>query len=193
MTPDVFLQNFPELARVGPVLIAAKLAIAAAKMGGPAAFPWGPLAAPGAPPTIGDAAHGYLAAALIWENPVGGATLLTTQKSKEKSSYRKEFEEIETALCQGGLVAGGTWPANPGLSIAKPALTPGHGTVAVVQGSPNILFANTQTLAAGTLIVFTSSQPGIYYALQANIQGNVAGVLSAAYGGPTAPSALWSY
>lgn len=193
MTPDVFIQNFPELAKVGPVLIAAKLAIAAAKMGGPAAFPWGPLAPQGSPPTIADAAHGYLAAALIWESPMGGATLLTTQKSKEKSHYRKEFEEIETALCQGGLVAGGTWPANPGLAVPAAGLTPGHGTVAVVNGSPNILFANPQTLAAGTLIIFTSTQPGVYYSLQANIQAAIAAVLSAAYGGPTAPNALWSY
>ena len=193
MTPDIFLQNFPELARVGPVLIAAKLAIAAAKMGGPAANPWGPLAAQGAPPTIGDAAHGFLAAALIWESPNGGATLLPSMKpGGTKNRYRIEFEEIETALCMGAIVAGGVFPQAPGLSIST-GLTPGHGTVAVVNGSSTCTFANAQTLAAGTLIVFTGSQPGVYYALQVALQGGTVGQLSAVYNGPSAPSSQWSY
>lgn len=193
VTGDVFLQNFPELTRVGSVLIAAKLAIAAAKMGGPAVNPWGPLAAQGAPPTIADAAHGFLAAALIWESPNGGATLLPSMKpGGAKNRYRLEFEEIETALCTGGIVAGGCWPQAPGLSIAL-GLTPGNGTVALVQGASTVTFANPQTFAAGTLFVFTSTQPGVYYALQVALTGGTVGQLSAAYSGLSAPTAQWSY
>lgn len=192
MTPPVFRQHFPEFARVSPPLIAAKLAIAAAKMGGPDVTVWGPFAPAGAPPTLADAAHGYLAADLVWNSPNGGATLLTTQKGDRKSHYRKEFEELETAVCHGPLVAGGVFPAAPGLTVAV-GLTPGHGTVALVEGSPDITFANPQTFAAGTLLVFTSAQPGVYYALEVAIANSTTAVLSAAYGGPSAPSALWSY
>lgn len=191
MTPAAFSQRFPEFAEVGASLIEAKLQEAASLMGGPDVTVWGPCSQPGQPPALADTAQGYLAAALLWESPSGGATLLLPKGGKVH--YRTQYQEIVSGVCHGPLVAGNVAFANPGLSVPTTGLTPGAGTVSLLNGSPNVTFAQTQTLAKGTLITFPGVQPGVLYVLQANLVIGVAGALSAAYSGPTTPNAAWSY
>ena len=62
------------------------------------------------------------------------------------------------------------------------------GTAAVTQGSPNVTFASKQTLAAGTVLAF-STQPGIPYTLSAAITNATAGVLTTNYTGATSSTA----
>jgi hypothetical protein len=62
------------------------------------------------------------------------------------------------------------------------------GTATVTQGSTAVTFATAQTLAAGTVLAF-STQPGIPYTLSASITNSTAGVLATAYTGPTSSTA----
>lgn len=59
------------------------------------------------------------------------------------------------------------------------------GTVAVTNGSANLTFSLSQTMAAGDLLVF-ASQPGVYYAVGAAISGSTSGALTTNYTGTTA-------
>lgn len=67
-------------------------------------------------------------------------------------------------------------PANLGSAVT--------GTCSVTNGSAAITFSASQTMNAGDLLVF-SSQPGVYYALSANITAGTAGTLTANYLGTT--------
>lgn len=61
-------------------------------------------------------------------------------------------------------------------------------TVSVTNGSASITFSASVTYSKGDLFVF-SSQPGVYYALSANITASTAGTLTTAYSGTTAGAA----
>lgn len=69
---------------------------------------------------------------------------------------------------------------NPGVAVT--------GTVSVTNGSANITFSSAQTMNKGDLLTF-SSQPGVYYALSANVVASTSGILTANYTGTTAASA----
>ena len=59
----------------------------------------------------------------------------------------------------------------------------GSGTVTTTNASPTITFSVAQTLAKGTLLIFsgTGGQPGIYYALSANVASSTSGTLTGNY------------
>ena len=67
----------------------------------------------------------------------------------------------------------------PGVALASAA------TTSVTSSSTAVTFSSVQTLSKGTLLTF-ASQPGVYYALSANVTASTAGVLTTAYQGPTA-------
>jgi hypothetical protein len=67
----------------------------------------------------------------------------------------------------------------------------GTGTVSVTNGSASITFSLAQTLTKGSLLVF-SSQPGVYYALSANVTASTSGTLTAVYAGTTNAAASWT-
>ena len=108
MTPAIFLQIFPEFAKVDGVLISGKLALAAAEMGGPDFSIWGNFATPGGVPTQADMAHGNLAAHYLMTSPFGTSTLLVTPTKGGDGStpYMQAFERIQLARCGGFVVAG---------------------------------------------------------------------------------------
>src|SRR5580704_237084 len=62
------------------------------------------------------------------------------------------------------------------------------GTATVTKGSTAVTFATAQTLAAGTVLAF-STQPGVPYTLSASIANATAGVLATAYTGPSSSTA----
>ena len=62
------------------------------------------------------------------------------------------------------------------------------GTAKVTPGSPDVTFASAQTLANGTVLVF-SSQEGVPYTLSAAITNSTAGVLTTAYTGSPSSAA----
>jgi hypothetical protein len=198
MNAAQFIVAFPEFFDTQSPLIQAKLNLAAARMGGPDVNTWGAFTsspAPNAPLTQADYAQGYLAADLLHRSPFGTATAMVSLSGKGadngSSIYREMFEEIELAMCQGPITAGGFVTNAGGIALPAQLLT-GAGTVAVVNGSPSITFSTPQTLSAGTLIVFMV-QPGVYYALLSNVVASTAGTLSAAYGGVTNAATNWTY
>jgi hypothetical protein len=94
------------------------------------------------------------------------------------------------ASMTGTLTTQYTGPSNNPTPTATTAVAiPGlDGTVTVTNGSANITFSQNQTLTKGTLLQF-SSQPGVFYTLNAAIAGVTAAVLTATYNGTTSSTA----
>lgn len=74
-----------------------------------------------------------------------------------------------------------------GATASGLTVTPG-ATTAVTLNSTAVTFSQAQTLAAGTLLTF-SSQPGTYYALASAVTASTSGTLTQAYGGTAAAAA----
>ena len=106
-----FIQTFPEFEQTSPPYVQAKLDEASAMMGmngtGGGCLAWGSFATPGQPITLADVAHGNLAAALLWEEPLGAGTLLVSQNTSEPCRYRKKYNELESSIFPLVVAGGG--------------------------------------------------------------------------------------
>jgi hypothetical protein len=137
----------------------------------------------------------YLTAHRLALSPYGQAARLVAKDGT--TTYNTHFQRLKRMATTGlGRVAGPTMyaPNYPQFPTAQPAplLVPGGGTVALVNGSPNITFSAPQTIAPATLLLF-SAQVGVYYVLNAGTTSSTLGTLTAPYLGPSAASATWAY
>jgi len=190
MTPAAFSVAFPEFGNTSAVLVQSRLQFAAARLGGPDFSIWPPFGLPGQLPSLTDLAQGHLAAHYLQSSAFGTETRL--KPSESKTSYWEVFEDC--CLCvAGGFIVAGEMPVLPVFAVpGNLVLTPGNGTVAVTNGQTAITFANLQTLAAGTLVVFYA-QPGVYYSLALNVNNSLNGVITAPYEGTTSPNSSWAF
>jgi hypothetical protein len=192
LTPAAFLQSYPEYADTSSNVIAAKLAQATARMGGPDFTVW-PQFGTMEQPTLTDVAQGALCAHYLALSPFGTQMRLASKDGiSVKTTYWTVWEECCDAVVGGFIVAGQVgflpFPTTPGGTQYQT----GYGSVSVVNGSANIVFSTVQSFPAGTIFNFLS-QPGVPYALAANIVGQTSATLTVAYDGPTATQSSWSY
>ena len=191
MTPATFVALFPEFVETNAVLISGKLQLAAVRMGGPDTTVWGAFASAGQAPTIADLAQANLAAHMLWTSPTGTSTLLAASKGgKVSDTYLEEFERLELAMCSGPVTAGVSVSSQIGPPAGGIVLTAQFVTVAVVNGSNAVTFAQSQVLQAGTIVVF-GSQPGALYTLALNVNGTT-GQLMSPYTGASNAATTWS-
>jgi len=193
LTPAAFLQSFPEFADSSSVLVQQKLLQSAAMMGGPDNTVWPAFAKPGQPMTISDVAQGNLAAHYLALSPFGTEMRLKPRAGEGdtvKTTYWTVWQDCCDVVVGGFVVAGGC--SFPVASPSGGGVVTGAGTANVSNGSATVTFSTLQTFPAGTIFVFYS-QPGVFYALQANMVGVTTGTLSAPYGGTTAPASIFGY
>ena len=192
MNQEQFLQDHPEFAKTSANLVAKTLARAARKMGGPDFSVWPSWANPGQPLTLTDDAHGWLTAHMLQTTPFGTEMRLDPKATDGSSVYWEQYWELALSVAGGMLVAGA--PVGPGVTSNGQGslyLSPGAGTVALVNGSLNITFSLMQAFQAGTVFAFVGAQPGALYALASNMSGT-AGTLTAQYTGPTSAASSWN-
>jgi hypothetical protein len=192
MTPATFFQLFPEFAETSPNVVSGKLMLAAVEMGGPDFSVWPQFAStsqqglPITPLSVGDLAHGYLAAHLLQSTAFGTETML---QPTQETTYGRKFDELMRSVA-GGMVVAGLGLGSPAGPAPGFVLEPGSGTVTLVNGSLNVTFSIPQSLGAGTVMAFVGLQPGALYALAANVDGT-SGTLTAPYTG-TSGASSWN-
>ena len=81
------------------------------------------------------------------------------------------------------------------VNVINPGTAASGGTVTTTNGSPSITFSTAQTMLKGGLLIFggTGGQPGVYYALNANVTSSTSGTLTGNYLGVGGAGETFTY
>ncbi len=110
LTVQQFFLGWPEFADTNPLYVSACLGRAASRMGGPDYTVWGQPTTTTTPPlpmaalSLVDSAQGNLAAHYLISGPYG-TNLRLDPGGDGKSSYYREFEDLELSVAGGFAVA----------------------------------------------------------------------------------------